>query len=177
MFVSDWEGSGSIFKEISLLIPELVTPESAATLDVAFTAYMGTRIIYKPFASMSVPSVAEMLVLKHAKTWFKYFEVENLEGVGDITITEETINSADVRNNATESIDLVAAYNEVELIDNAGNNTNALDSSTGEVVRYVKTTVAGVDARFNQLNLLNSNGTMNQMLYDVASSITLSIYN
>lgn len=176
MLVSDWAGSGEIFKEISLLIPEIVTTEAAQTLDLAFTTYNGDRIIFKPFASLSVPSVAEMLVLKHAKVWAKYLEVENLEGVGDITTTEDITNSEDVKSNSTESVDLVAAYNEAELIENSGTNTNGLDNSSGEVVRNVKTSVAGVEARYNQLQLLNSNSIMIKMLYDVASSITLSIY-
>lgn len=176
MNIKDWLGEESIFKEISLIIPEIISQEESETLDLLFSTYYSERTLFSSFLHISVKQAAEMIVLKYGNIWVKYAEVENLEGVGDITIVEDVTNSEDVKTNSIESKDLVAAYNEAELIENSGSNTSGLDNSSGEVIRNVKTSVAGVEARFNQLQLLNDNSIMNKMLEDVSNAISLNIY-
>lgn len=176
MKVNEWLASENIFSEISLIIPKIVSPADSSTLDLMFKTYQGERELFAPFENITVKQAADMVALKFGKIWEKYLEVESLAGVGDVSTTTETINQTETRNNTSDSVDKVAAYNELDLIDNSGNALTGSNDLLGETTRSTVVDGVSVDNRFNLLQLADANSIISKMLSDVANTISLSIY-
>lgn len=174
MKLSEFLAKGSLFGAIETIepFPFIVDAEE---LDLLLGFKCGERFVFPLVETMTVETVAKLLVLNFRKAWGNYALMEGLE-INNSKVLTETVNVTETRNNTTNQVNTISAFNDVEMVDNDGSNITGVDDVLGETVRTLTDENKDSKAAFELLNITARDSIIKLVLNDVKTLLTLSIY-
>lgn len=174
MKLSEFLTKGSLFGAIESIepFPFIVDAEE---LDLLLSFNCGERFVFPLVGTMTVQSVASLLVLNFRKAWENYALMEGLE-INSSKVLTETVTNTETRNNTTNQVNTVSAFNDDDMVDNDGSNITGVDDVLGETVRTLTDENKDSKAAFELLNMTAKDSIIKLVLNDVKTFLTLSIY-
>lgn len=139
----------------------------------------GNKEVYEGFNGVPIRTIANMIITKHMFNWQQMKKV--VPTTLDISKGEgrkltETITENVNRDNTSDSINKVAAYNSDTLITNDGNNLTGNETVVGSKTRTLTDSKSDLNLAYDHLLLLEKNNIMNVVIKDVSDFLTLTIY-
>jgi len=176
--LSEFMTGGSIFTSIENYQPlPFLGDGQNVVMDRLLTLQYGDRLLYTKIIGLSFPEIAQMIVMLHGDKWDNLILVDSVNKTASKTRTiTETTTNVENRTNSKDDKNLLAAYNDNELIVNDGRLSNGVDDLNGTETRTMTDETIDLKTAYNNLSLSEKNNIMNTVLYDVASFITLIIY-
>ena len=165
-----------LFKEINLKRAfEFI--EEPTFLDQMLVTFYGNREMFSPVDSWKADTLASALIMHFSFKWDSLVKqqilLENPNNRREIT---ETVSSEETRNNTREDVAKVAAFNSDVMVVNDGNDSIGSDTSQGQRIKTLTDEYIDVQLSFNTLSNGSKNSIIRQVLDDVASFMTLSVY-
>lgn len=176
--LADYLGNENLFDGMAAIgiLPAYLN-DNREVLNRLLILKYGGRSVFGKFENMTIPDIAEMIVLIHANSWNELVKVKSLDinAKSLRTITETTINSEN-KVNVNDSKNMVSAYDTDDLIVNDGSLVNNSDDINGTVTRTMTDEFIDVDSAYNNFALSVKNDIIDVVLKDVSSFMTLNIY-
>lgn len=179
--LKEFIGTTNIYSEMSGLNNQVPWDDffDEPSLHAMLLINHGNKEVYEGFNGVPIRTIANMIITKHMFNWQQMKKVipttiDISKGEGR-TLTE-TITENGNRNNTSDSVNKVAAYNSDTLITNDGNNLTGNEVTTGTRTKTLTDSKSDLSLAFNHLLLIEKNNIMDVVIKDVSNFLTLSIY-
>lgn len=181
MTLNEYLGSQNLFLLMKQANPDLtfINDESVNELDNLLRFNYGDKPIFSKVAPHGLELVAGFLINLHADNWLRLVELSTLANQlssGEVRTVTENIDNTENRNNESENINKVSAFNSDDLIPDEGSNTLSNDTVQGSKTRTLTDTKKDLKTLYNNLSLSHKNHIMKVVLNDVKDFLTLTIY-
>lgn len=178
--LGEYQSIGSIWGGILALEPfPFSVANPAAQLDAMLGLDYGDRLMFSKMVALPIATVSANIVSLYKDKWLKLIDIQATEidvSSGATRKQTETISKKEVRNNTTDNVNKVSAFNSDDLINNDGNNSTGLDDLEGDSTRVLTDSQISLVNAFNNLSLLDKSNILKTVNKDVASYLTLDIY-
>lgn len=174
-------GTTNIYSEISRMNNQVPWDDffDEPSLQGMLLINHGNKEVYEGFNGLPMRTIATMIITKHMFNWQQLKKV--IPTTIDISKGEgrkitETITENETRDNTSDNVNKVSAYNSDSLITNDGSNSNGNETVTSSKTRTLTDSKTDLNLAFNHLLLMEKNNIMNIVIKDVSDFLTLSIY-
>ena len=167
----------NLFDEINNITPfPFITPES----NTLFLIDYGTLPLYSGNEDLTIEETAKILVNIYGEKWLALLNLSN-EVLANIsaskkTTTTETVESNEARSDSRTDIDKVSAYNDENLIDDSGRESEGTGTTQGERERLLETVENDLSKAFDRLPMLEKLNIIKVSMQDVANFLKIAIY-
>lgn len=167
----------SLFTEIENIEAFPFIVGDAENLDLILTINYGERKLFKPYSTLEVEKVAQLIVKEYGETWRDYVKIEALkENVNSRREVSETITENEDRLSEREDVNKVSSFNSTEMVVNDGTSSNNSDTNTGEKVRTLTDESISPKESYSLLSNMARASILKNVMNDVSKALTLSIY-
>lgn len=174
--LSSFLNGKALFEEIYSIepFPFIVDP---AIMNLMLITYHGDRLVFNGVVDLDDGVLAGLIVAMFKSKWESYVKVDGLDpSATRVRNLIETVNTAEERTNSRNDLSKVSAYNSDIMMPDSGADSMGEDGLTGVVTRTLKDEEIDTNRAYYTLNNIARNSTIQKVLNDVSSALTLSIY-
>lgn len=179
MQVNDLKKLGNLFGEINKIMPlGFITSDDGKSANNLFYYLFGDRQLSSKFETMTIETIAELLVFKFGEKWQRGVINLNVADLGkskQLIRNEKAVNTKN-KTVSAENTNTETAYNSDELMTVSGNTNTQNDIDNSNNDRQVSEHYYSIDKLFNDLSLIDKNNIIDMVLNDCKSFLSLSIY-
>lgn len=172
--------NANLFNELNLIEPlPFLDGDKSDEVNSLFMFKYGGRVLFSQVENLDVPQLAKMLYNLHGTRWKNLIDIENTDfdiTSGTVRSVTESNDSNNVHNGNNLNINKVAAFDDVNMIDDTAtdNTENSTDTKTANKIREEKS--KSLYSSYMNLSLLEKNNIIDLVFDDVRNFISLSVY-
>lgn len=155
-----------------------ILDDNVKVFDALMMFHYGNRIVFASVEMMEVEQVAELIASKYVEKWTKLVEAHTLPfELGSTTeLTTESEVTDQNKQDSSDDLDKVSAYDSPELIVNAAKSLSGEEQMNINLDKTKLVEKKDINSVFDNLHLLQKNNIIETVIRDVADFLTLYIY-